>query len=351
MQWGMSKNPMTKDTKSAPTLEDVARLASVSTATVSRSLNFPDRVSEQTRTRVQGAVEALGYSPNFGARAMASQRTRTIGAIIPTMENAVFARGIQAFQEELDAEGYTLLIASSAYRPDLEERQIKSLIARGADALLLIGYQRAPQITDFIKARNVPALITWAYDPARTDPTVGFDNRHAMRRLTEEVLRLGHTRIAMISAETDTNDRVAERVRGAAEAIREAGLPAETLVIHRTRYGIETGAAGFAALMEGAERPTVVMCANDVLAVGAIKQAAAMGLRVPQDVSITGFDDIELAQVATPEVATVRVPHREMGRRAARALVALLEEGVPLESEPLDTELQLRGSLGPVPEA
>jgi LacI family transcriptional regulator len=340
---------MTKDAKSAPTLEDVARLASVSTATVSRSLNFPELVSDQTRERVQDAVDELGYSPNFGARAMASQRTRTIGAIIPTMENAVFAQGIQALQEELDGDGYTLLVASSAYRTDLEEKQIRSLIARGADALLLIGFKRAPAITAFIKARNVPTLITWAFDPSRTDPTIGFDNRHAMRRLTEEVLRLGHRRIALIAADTDTNDRVAERVRGVAEAMREAALPADNLVIHRTRYGIDTGAAGFAAVMSQPDRPSVVMCANDVLAVGAVKQAHAMGLRVPEDVSITGFDDIELAQVTTPEIATVRVPHRDMGRRAARALIALLEDGTPLESQHLNTELRLRGSLGPAP--
>jgi LacI family transcriptional regulator len=134
-----------------------------------------------------------------------------------------------------------------------------------------------------------------------------------------------------------------------AEAMREAALPAENLVIHRTRYGIDTGAAGFAAVMSQPDRPSVVMCANDVLAVGAVKQAHAMGLRVPEDVSITGFDDIELAQVTTPEIATVRVPHRDMGRRAARALIALLEDGTPLESQHLNTELRLRGSLGPAP--
>ncbi|MEX3015974.1 LacI family DNA-binding transcriptional regulator [Gymnodinialimonas hymeniacidonis] len=340
---------MTKDAKSAPTLEDVARLASVSTATVSRSLNFPELVSDRTRERVQTAVDTLGYSPNFGARVMAAQRTRTIGAIIPTMENAVFAQGIQAFQEELDGRGYMLLVASSAYQTDLEEKQIRSLIARGADALLLIGYQRGPAITDFIKARNVPTLITWAFDAAKTDPTIGFDNRHAMRRLTEEVLQLGHRRIALIAAETDTNDRVAERVRGVSEAIQQAGLAANSLTIHRTRYGIETGAAGFEAVMGAPHKPTVVMCANDVLAVGAIKQAAKMGLSVPGDVSVTGFDDIELAQVTSPEIATVRIPHREMGRRAARSLIGLLEDGVPLESENLHTELCLRGSLGAVP--
>ena len=112
---------------STPTLEDVAKVAGVSTATVSRCLNSPDRVVERTRRRVMDAVDALGYTPNFGARVMAAKRTFTIGAIIPTMENAIFARGLQAFQEELHARGYTLLVSSSAYKPEVEEEQIKAL--------------------------------------------------------------------------------------------------------------------------------------------------------------------------------------------------------------------------------
>ena len=223
------------------------------------------------------------------------------------------------------------------------------LPSQWADALLLIGYDRAAAISEFIAMRNVPTLITWAYDPTRTEPSVGFDNRGAMRTLTREVLNLGHRRIAMIAAETETNDRAAERLRGVQDAVGEAGLSRDSLVIHLTRYGIDTGAAGFAEVMRNDTPPTAVLCANDVLAVGAMKQARAMGLDVPGDVSITGFDDLELSQVTFPEIATVRVPHRDMGRRAARALVGLLEEGTPLESECLSTEVLRRGSLGPAP--
>ena len=195
----------------------------------------------------------------------------------------------------------------------------------------------------------MPTLITWAYDPSRTEPTIGFDNRNAMRRLTEEVLQLGHRDVAFIAADAETNDRVAERVRGVVEAMQHAGLPDECLMIHRTRYGIETGAAAFVEAMRGPRRPSVVMCANDVLAVGAVKQARSMGLKVPHDVSITGFDDIELSRVTDPEIATVRVPHREMGRRAARALIDHLESGTELRSINLKPELCLRASLGAAP--
>ncbi|WP_224814185.1 LacI family DNA-binding transcriptional regulator [Hasllibacter sp. MH4015] len=339
-----------KDTRSVPTLQDVADLARVSTATVSRCLNFPGQVSDKTRQRVDRAVEALGYTPNFGARAMAAQRTKTIGAIIPTMENSVFARGIQAVQEELDANGYTLLVASSSYRPDLEERQIRSLVARGADALLLIGHERDPAIFKYLEARNIPTLVTWAFDPSHARPSVGFDNRRAMETLTQEVLRLGHRRLAMISVDAMSNDRVAAREQGVRDAMRAAGLDETDLVIVGSRYSIEEGGHGFSALMGRTPRPTIVLCANDVLAVGAMRRAREMGLCVPQDVSIVGFDDIDLAQVTYPELTTVHVPHREMGRQAARALIDHLEHGHAIVGRELAAELRLRGSLGPPPQ-
>ena len=136
------------ETETAPTLDDVALAARVSTATVSRCINDPKKVSQKTRDRVEAAIDKLGYTPNFAARSMAAKRTFTIGAIIPTMENAIFARGIQAFQEELYQHGYTLLISSSGYKAEAEKEQIKTLVARGADALLLIGHDRDPAIYD-----------------------------------------------------------------------------------------------------------------------------------------------------------------------------------------------------------
>lgn len=334
-----------KDRCPIPTLQDVADLADVSTATVSRCLNQPDQVSDKTRKRVNHAVEALGYTPNFGARVMAAQRTRTVGAIIPTMENAVFARGIQAFQEELDADGYTLLVASSSYRQDLEERQIRSLVARGADALLLIGHERDPKIFKYLSSRNIPALVTWAFDRSKSRPSIGFDNGLAMRSLAREVLRLGHRRLAMISVDRNSNDRVAAREDGVFDALREVGLHERDLVLLKTKYSIESGARAFSDAMKSSPRPTAVLCANDVLAVGALREARKMGLSVPDDVSIVGFDDIELAQVTYPELTTVHVPHSEMGRRAARALIDHLENGTPIRSHELVADIRFRQSL------
>ncbi len=330
-----------------PTLEDVALLAGVSTATVSRCLNAPDRVSLATRERVMTAVRDLGYAPNFGARALAARRTNTFGAIIPTMENAIFARGLQAFQEELGRSGITLLVASSSYRPELEEEQIRSLVARGADALLLIGHDRTAESYAFLEQRGVPYVVAWAYDPEKSRVSIGFDNRAAMKALTEEVLGLGHRRLGLITAERNGNDRARERAEGVLAAVRERGLPEGAIRILETSYSIANGAASFRELMAAGERPTVVLCGNDVLAAGALTMAKTLGIRVPEEVSVTGFDDIELAQILSPSLTTVHVPHLEMGRGAAKLLLKLRNGETDVKSVELTAPVEWRESLGP----
>jgi len=331
-----------------PTLQDVAARAGVSTATVSRAINFPDQVAPRTRDKVTAAIADLGYSPNFGARVMAARRTNTIGAIIPTMENAIFARGLQAFQEELRQHGFTMLVASTAYQPTTEEEQIRSLVARGADALLLIGYHRDPAIYEFLDAQGVPVLLTWAYDADTDRPSVGFDNRAAMQDMAAKVISMGHRRLALISADTTMNDRAASRLDGIRRAMRAAGLNSDGLRVIETTYGIDEGAAAFEKVMASKPGPTAVFCGNDVLAVGALRRARALGISVPDDVSVIGFDDIELAQVAFPALTTVHVPHREMGRRAGQALAKLLRDGEPLKPIELQTRPVMRDTLAPV---
>ncbi|SLN31609.1 Catabolite control protein A [Roseovarius albus] len=331
--------------KGAPTLDDVAKAAGVSTATVSRCLNSSGRVVAATRDRVMRAVSELGYTPNFGARVMAAKRTYTIGAIIPTMENAIFARGLQAFQEELHTKGYTLLVASSAYRPEIEEEQIRALVSRGADGLLLIGHDRAASIYDYLERQNVPALVSWSYQSDARVPSVGFSNSDAMQELAEEVIRAGHRNVAMISGICEGNDRAKMRVQGLKKALKQYDINPDDVPIIETPYEIDGGAAAFASLMELTPRPTTVLCGNDVLAVGALRKAHDLGLDIPGDVSITGFDDIELAQIVNPPLTTVHVPHREMGCKAACELVNLVEKTSDGKSIKLQTFVSKRNSL------
>lgn len=336
------------ETETAPTLDDVALAARVSTATVSRCINDPKKVSQKTRDRVEAAIDKLGYTPNFAARSMAAKRTFTIGAIIPTMENAIFARGIQAFQEELYQHGYTLLISSSGYKAEAEKEQIKTLVARGADALLLIGHDRDPAIYDYLERQRVPTLVAWSYDETAQTPSIGFDNRTAMRALAETVIAKGHTSIAMISGISQQNDRARLRIEGVKDAMLARGLDPDTLDPIEVPYNVNDGASAFVTLMSRHPRPSIVMCGNDVLAVGALRGAAELGLNVPEDISITGYDDLELAQVVSPALTTVRVPHREMGRNAAREIVDMIEKKRKGVSQKLKATVVERASVAQV---
>lgn len=327
---------------SAPTLKDVAAQARVSTATVSRCLNTPDKVVAKTRDKVMRAVRDLGYAPNFSARSLAARRTQTIGAVIPTMENAIFAQGLQAFQERLGEDGFMMLVASSSYDPEVEAEQIRALVARGADGLLLIGHDRDPGIYRFLETQSVPALIAWAYDDERL--SIGFDNRTAMEKLAAHALALGHRRIGVISAPTDGNDRARGRIEGIRDAIRAARLNADDLMIEETEYGVLNGADAFDRLM-GVQRPTLVICGNDVLAAGALRRAVERGISVPGDVSITGFDDIELARLVTPKLTTVQVPHRQMGEAAAEMLIGMANGNPPVKGMCLSTRIRHGGTL------
>lgn len=333
--------------KAPPTLEDVARAAGVSTATVSRSLNSPEQVSEATRQRILKTVADLRYSPNFGARALAAKRTNTYGAIIPTMDNAIFARGLQAFQETLVDKGATLLVASSSYDPKIEEHQIRTLIARGADGLLLIGTARDPKVYDLLEERGVPFVIAWTHSDNPDHAFVGFDNARAAFLLAKRALALGHRHFAFISAITAGNDRAGDRVVGVKQALAGAGLDPAAMPVVETKFSLKFGREAFQSLMQRAERPSVIMCGNDVLAVGAVQAALEMGLNVPGDVSITGYDDIELATIVSPALTTVHVPHKRMGALAAEALLGQVRDAEPVRRIALKTHIVERASLGP----
>ncbi|MDW3225287.1 MAG: LacI family DNA-binding transcriptional regulator [Paracoccaceae bacterium] len=333
----------------APTLEDVARMAGVSTASISRALNDPDKVSKPTRERIEQAIEALGYTPNFGGRALASSRTNTVGAIIPSMANAMFASGLQAFQEVLSESGVNLLVASTGYDPQEEMRQIKSLVAHGADGLLLIGSERPQATRDFLTKRHLPHVVSWCFKKDQDQLFVGFDNRRAAYNATLQVLSKGHRLLAMICGMQQGNDRAQDRFAGVQAAISDFGHGAELVWVGEAKYRLEYGGDAFAEIMSANILPTAVMCGNDVLAAGALKRARDLGIEVPGCVSLVGFDDIGVASVVTPPLATVRVPQIEMGRAAARVLLALLAGEAGLKSVELPTAFIERNSLSSPP--
>ncbi len=335
----------------APTLEDVAKLAGVSTASISRALNDPGKVAKSTRKKIEAAIDQLGYTPNFGGRALASSRTNTVGAIIPSMANAMFASGLQAFQEELDKEGVTLLVATTGFDPDQEMRQIKSLVGQGADGLLLIGNARPDTTWDFIDKRRVAHVVAWCNNTRPDHHYVGFDNAAAAGDAANRVMHLGHRRLALIYGLTNENDRAKARRDGVRAAVKAFGQGARLTHEVEAPYLIDDGAAAFSEILKRPEHPTAVLCANDALAAGAMMEARSRGMALPDDMSFVGFDDVGIARVLTPPLATVRVPQIEMGQAAARLLLAKLGGQSGLSSTTFDTEFIHRGSLIAAPKA
>jgi len=335
--------------KPKPSIKDVARLAGVSTATVSRSLNEPRRVNQLTLESVRNAVDQLGYTPHFGGRALASNKSNTIGALIPTMDNAIFARGLQALQETLADAGITLLIATSGYDPEREYEQIQALLSRGVDGLMLIGIARPERTYALLDQQGIPVVIAWSYRADTKYPCVGFDNHAAAAELTNCVLEFGHCRVAMIAGVSQGNDRAADRIAGVRAVLASRGLSLTDNNLVEVAYNLEDAAAAMKTLMSRADRPTAVICGNDVLAAGALMHVKQAGLAVPGDVSVVGFDDIDLASVTDPPLTTVHVPHRRMGQATAELLLAMGSGTRNVASVKFQPQLIMRGSLDKPP--
>ena len=342
----MDRGPIRKTAK----LADVARLARVSTATVSRTLTHPDKVKAATAARIRQAVQSLGYVAHGAARALASRRTHTIGAVIPTLDNAIFANTAHALQKTLDDAGYTLLIASHEFDAEVEARLTRALIERGVDGLVLLGATHDPSVLQMVDAHQIPCVLTWALDAGVRHPCVGFDNRAAADRIARHLLDLGHREFAMISGITSGNERAAERLSGVREALAARGIELAPARVVEKPYTLTAGREGLREIMGGPLRPTAVICGNDVLAIGALAECLARGLAVPRDVSITGFDDLEMAAVVTPPLTTVHFPTAELGSLAGQHLLARLA-GRPVESRTeLPVELVVRASTAAPPD-
>lgn len=340
-------------TLSRARLNDVAALAGVSTSTVSRALSSPDVVKPDTRARIRAAIATLGYVPDGSARALALGRGRLVGAIVPTLDNAIFARAVQGLQTTLSDAGYQLLISSHEYNPAAETEVVRALLERSVDALVLVGVDHTPQTLDLIRVSRVALLQMWTYPGLAAQgaenaaPVVGFNNREIGRLAARHLYEVGHRRFGVISGFTRQNDRARQRVEGFRQILAEhdIGLPEANVV--EQPFGYDGGRAGLKLLMQLRPTPTAVFCGNDVLAMGCLFEAQGSGIDVPRQLSIVGCDDLPVSSQITPALTTVLLPTYELGVRTARTLLSWMKDGTKPESECLPIELVVRGTSGP----
>jgi LacI family transcriptional regulator len=333
--------------RSSVTLQDVARDARVSAATASRALSTPDKVRPATLARVLAAARARGYVLDGAARALRERRTRTIGAVIPTLDNAIFAHATHALQKALERRGYTLLLACHEFDLAVEAHLARQLIERGVDGLVLVGLDHDGELFRTLGTAGVPYLLTWVLDRSGRHPCVGFDNRAAVTRVIQYLADIGHRDFAMIAGETLHNDRARDRVEGviAALAARSLALPPGRLI--ERPYTFAAGRDAMRLLAALAPRPTAVVCGNDVLAIGALAECRALGVAVPGDLSLTGFDDLEFAAMATPTLTTIRVPSHALGDASAQALLKMVAGEATGCCHELGVDLVVRETTAP----
>jgi LacI family transcriptional regulator, galactose operon repressor len=329
--------------------KDVAHLAGVSTATVSRVLNSPERVDAATQRLVREAVAVLRYVPHGAARALRSRRSRMIGAVVPSVDYALYARTTSAMQSVLDAHGYAMVLAEHHYDLATEVRVTEQLVRHGVDAFVFVGLFHDPALFAMLESDGRPYVLTWGVDPTRRHPSIGFDNRAATFEITRHLVELGHKRFGLLSAPIAGNDRATERGAGMRAALAEAGLALDERLVRYGPIDLRAAASMMRELLSVPRRPTAVVATNDVFAVGAMVACREAGVRIPDDVSVTGVDNTDLGATQTPPLTSIRTPIVEIGRAAAEQVVARLEgrSFVPFQTFPF--EVVVRGSIAAPP--
>lgn len=336
-----------KDSLKTATLADVAKLAGVSLGSASRALSVPGQVKPKTLAKVNMAVAQLGYVRNGAARALASRKTHSIAAIYPTLKNPIFAISIDAMQQTLSQLGYQLLVSSHEYDTLREIDLIRNILEHRIDGLILVGSDHDDQVFRLIRQRQLPYVLTWSTDETTYPHTVGFSNRKASYEMARLVIAKGHRKIAICGGPTMHNERSRARLTGALDALHEAGIEVPPDWIIESPYSFEGGRDAIQALWKLDEQPTALICGTDLHAIGAIHECMERGVDVPRTLSITGFDDTDLAGMVKPGLTTVHIPVSDIGVRAAQKMVALID-GKPLpEEERLTTYIVERGSLAP----
>ncbi|AVF36607.1 DNA-binding transcriptional regulator CytR [Rahnella sikkimica] len=328
----------------AATMKDVAEQAGVSTATVSRALMNPEKVSASTRQKVDQAVMAVGYSPHALSRNLKRNESRTILVIVPDICDPFFADLIKGIERTAAENGYLVLIGDCAQQNQQEKTFINLIITKQIDGMLLLGSD-LPFDASKEEQRNLPPMVMAnEFAPELELPTVHIDNLTAAFEAVHYLLNLGHQRIACIEGPKHM-PLCQYRSQGYIQALRRNGISVENALTAQGDFSYESGAQAVTELMALPSPPTAIFCHNDIMAIGAMFQAKKMGLRIPQDLSVVGFDDIKASQFTDPPLTTVAQPRFQLGRQAMLLLLEQLQ-GNPGQSGSLllDSELVVRES-------
>ncbi len=309
-------------------MEDVAQLAGVSMMTVSRAIREPAKVAPATRARVTAAIAKLGYVPNLTAGSLASQRSGIIAAIVPTIDNSIFAETMRGLTDTLAAAGYQLLLGQTAYDANAEDALVAAFLGRRVDGMVITGVEHSAVTRRRLLKAGIPVVETWDLTPNPIDMVVGFSNRDAGRAIARYLLDQGYLRLGFAGG---GDDRTRSRLAGFEAAIRRVKGASLTRAMLPAGTSFRGGREALAQLLAQERGLQAVFCSNDAIAVGALMECRRRGIEVPRDLAIAGFADLDIAAEVEPALTSVQVRSRTIGEQAANMLLARLR-GEPLEA-------------------
>jgi LacI family gluconate utilization system Gnt-I transcriptional repressor len=305
------------------TMNDVASEAGVSSITVSRVLRTPEKVRPKTRERIEAAIVRLGYVPDESAGGLSSRRSRMVSALFSTLGGPVFASTINGLSARLREGGYHLLLASTDYSKENEESYIAAMLARRPDGVVLTSTAHTPAARELLRKAGIPVVEIWELPDDPVGHAVGFSNREAGRAMAEMLIETGRKNIGFLGNLSGSNTRTSQRLAGFIDALAAADRIPNRIVQSRdmNMSGPERGAGEFAELMRRWPDTDAVFCVSDSIALGAVSEARRCGVRVPEEVAITGFGDFDFAGESGLGLTTVRVPGYRIGEEAAEVIL------------------------------
>jgi LacI family transcriptional regulator len=327
-----------------PTIVDVARESGVSYSTVSRTLNGYEFVKPSTREKVLQAAKKLGYVPNQQARSLAGGRSNLIGVLVPALSNDYISEILRGVDEELAKSNYNLILYTTHRHQGKESTYVATIMNGGADGLLLVVPLISTPYLDALRQQDFPYVLIDQSDKAEKSPVVNSTNRQGAYEATRYLIELGHRRIGFISGLMGLTSAT-ERLGGYSDALSDHGIPVCHTFIAEGDFGEHGGYIAAQKLLALAESPTAIFASNDLSAFGAIEAIRQHGLRIPEDISVIGFDDIPQASLVYPKLTTVRQPLAQIGREAVTMLLDYIENPAQgMRQVTLETQLILRDS-------
>jgi LacI family repressor for deo operon, udp, cdd, tsx, nupC, and nupG len=326
-------------------IKDVAKLANVSTATVSRVLRNAGNVTEETKRRVLEAIEALNYQPNVLGRYLRRMETETVLVIVPDITNPFFSKVLRGIEAVALERGYQVLLGDTQNDVQLEEQYLNVLPQKQVDGMIFLTARTRKELMEEM-SRQFPIVLACEYLEGTDIPTVSIDNISSARKATEHLIGLGHRRIAHLTGPMDVI-LSRDRLRGYYQALAQHDIDVDAALVQEGDFSYESGYNVTLKLLALEKPPTAIFAANDAMAIGAIKAVRHRGGRVPEDVAVVGFDDIQMASIFEPGVTTIAQPMFDIGKQAMKLLLQLIDgEEVERRQFVLPDQLVIRESCG-----